>query len=349
MLNQEHWPEIKERMMGYWNREAMDRCTFSISVKKPGYYGLGGGYEYFEADEIHRKNLIRFGNHLYFGDAFPCHFSYFGTAGIAEYTGCKATRLPHTTWFDPWLDEPDADQIHYSCPEAFEAQKAAIARMAELAKDDYMVSVTDNCGVLDALAAIRGTEDLMMDMITDPEFVEEGVQKLLDIYKQTQTELFDLLKENNDGSVHSWMQLWAPQKLAQMQCDCSVMLSPEMFNRFAMPELEELTAFLDYPVYHLDGQEQIRHLDSLLSLKNLRAIQWTPVSGQPFTSEFIPVLQRIQKAGKNLVLVPKPWEVEKLLDNLSSRGLHLMLGEYPTQEAALEMIDLIEKHSKDRG
>ena len=107
--------------------------------------------------------------------------------------------------------------------------------------------------------------------------------------------------------------------------------------------------FTSWENYHLDGQEQIRHLDSLLSLKNLRATQWTPVAGQPFTSDFIPVLQRIQNAGKNLVLVPKPWEVEKLLDNLSSRGLHLMLGEYPSQEAALEMIDLIEKHSKDRG
>jgi len=95
--------------------------------------------------------------------------------------------------------------------------------------------------------------------------------------------------EGADGSVLSWMHLWAPKRLAQMQCDLSVMISPEMFNCFAMPELEELCDFLDYPVYHFDGQEQIRHLDSLLSLKKLRAIQWTPVAGQLPTSNFIPV------------------------------------------------------------
>jgi len=95
--------------------------------------------------------------------------------------------------------------------------------------------------------------------------------------------------EGADGSVLAWMHLWAPKRLAQMQCDLSVMISPEMFNCFAMPELEELCDFLDYPVYHFDGQEQIRHLDSLLSLKKLRAIQWTPVAGQLPTSNFIPV------------------------------------------------------------
>lgn len=176
-------------------------------------------------------------------------------------------------------DEPDASRIGYTHPEAFEKQKEAVAELIRLSKGEFPVSVTDNAGVMDALAEIRGTDALIMDMIADPEFVEEGVQRLLPIYKQTQQELFDLTYESNGGSIQSWMQLWAPQRLAQMQCDLCVMISPEMFNRFVMPELEELCSFLDYPVYHFDGQEQIRHLDSLLSLKNLRAIQWTPVAG----------------------------------------------------------------------
>ena len=112
-------------------------------------------------------------------------------------------------------------------------------------------------------------------------------------------------------------------------------------------ELEELTAFLDYPVYHFDGQEQIRHLDYLLSLNKLKAIQWTPVTGQPKTSNFIGELQRIQKAGKNLILFPEVNEVEYLLDNLSSRGLHLLCRAANNEEG-----DYVQKtiltHSKDR-
>lgn len=246
------------------------------------------------------------------------------------------------------MDEPDAEQISYSHPDAFERQMETIRELLELSKGDYPVSVTDNAGVIDALAAIRGTDNLLMDMITDPEFVEEGLQKLLPIYKQTEEALFDLVKENNEGSVLTWMQLWAPERMAQMQCDMSVMISPEMFNRFVMPELEELCEFLDVPVYHFDGQEQIRHLDSLLSLDKLRAIQWTHVAGQPLTSEFIPVLQKIQQAGKNLILFPKPHEVEKLLDELSSTGLHLKIDGVQTVAEAEELMKLIEKHSKSR-
>jgi len=106
-----------------------------------------------------------------------------------------------------------------------------------------------------------------------------------------------------------------------------------MYEEFVLPELEEFTGWLDYSIYHLDGQEQIKHLDHILSVKNLNAIQWTPVAGQPFTSKFIPVLQRIQAAGKNLILFPQPFEVEELLSNLSSKGLILNLGMSNREEA----------------
>lgn len=328
----------------------MDRACAAIMVYNPNHKDFGDVNFYFDtetADKMHRQ---RFENVSYIGEALPCLFPYFGTAGIAEYTGCKPNRVPRTTWFDHWMadhDEPDASLIQYKCPEAFEAQKAAIADLIKRANKDYLVTVTDNCGIFDALAEIRGTDNLMMDMLADPEFVEEGIRRLLPIYKQTQEELFKLVEENNEGSVLSWMHLWAPKRMAQMQCDLSVMISKEMFDRFTMPELEELSDFLDYPVYHFDGQEQIRHLDSLLSIKKLRAIQWTPVAGQPKTSTFISSLQKIQKAGKNLILFPQLDEIEFLLDNLSSRGLH-MVTYAGSVEQANDVMKLIEKHSKDR-
>ena len=350
MLYHDHWDDLKMRMTGYWEREAMDRCCVAMSVKNPDYDQDSKVFQaYFDADLADKMNRERFSNYHYYGEAIPCLFPYFGTAGIAEYTGCKANRTPKTTWFEPWMtdDEPDASLISYSCPDAFLNQKQAIARMVQLSNGDYPVTVSDNCGIIDALAAIRGTENLLMDMTENPEFVEEALQRLLPIYKQTQNELFDLVKESNDGSILSWMNLWAPQRLAQMQCDMCVMISPEMFNRFVMPELEELCDFLDYPVYHFDGQEQIRHLDSLLSLKKLRAIQWTQVAGQPLTVDFIPVLQKIQKAGKNLVLNIRPQDVVKILDNLNCRGLIIDVRGVQSDEEAREIMKLVSKHSKD--
>lgn len=346
MYYNDHFDEVKTRMEAYWNRDAVERCSAAIMVSRPDNKDFGEVNFYFDAEKADRMYRQRFESYDYLWEAIPCLFPYFGTSGIAEYAGCKPEYTPRTTWFHPCLDEPDASDISFKCPEAFERQKAAIAKTIELSKNDYAVTVTDNCGIADALAAMRGSDNFLIDMISDEDFVLEGIQKLLPIYKDTQEQLFDLVKQNNEGSILSWMHLWAPKRCAQMQCDLSVMISPEMYQKFIMPELEELTAFLDYPVYHFDGQEQIRHLDMLLSLDKLKAIQWTPVVGQPKTSAFIGELQKIQKAGKNLILFPQISEIEILLDNLSSRGLH-MITYAGNKEEADYIQNTIRKHSKD--
>lgn len=347
MFYNDHFDEVKERMTAYWNRDAVDRCCAGIIMCKPQNKDFGDVNFYFDVEKADKMHRQRFESYEYLWESIPYLFPYFGTAGIAEYAGCKPEYTPRTTWFEPCLEEPEAEDISYKCPEAFEKQKSAIAEMIKLSKNDYAVTVTDNCGIADALAAMRGSDNFLMDMISDEDFVLDGIQKLLPIYKETQNQLFDLVKENNEGSILSWMHLWAPKRCAQMQCDLSVMISPEMFGKFIMPELEELTSFLDYPVYHFDGQEQIRHLDHLLSLDKLKAIQWTPVVGQPKTSTFIEQLQKIQKAGKNLILFPQIGEIEFLLNNLSSRGLH-MITYAGNREEADYIQNTIKKLSKDR-
>ena len=347
----ENFDKFQERMIAFWEHGETDRALASIMVQPKEFRPLYSGHrQYYDADAIDALMRHEVENTLYFGDAFPAYLPYFGTSGVAELVGCTAEYTHRTVWFEPCLDEPDASKIEYCHPEIFRRQKELTARLCELANDDYFVTVGDNCSIMDGLASIRGSEELLLDMITDPEFVTEAVEKLLPIYKETQEELFQTVEKNNHGCIHSWMQLWAPRRMAQLQCDMSVMISKEHFDRFVMPELEETTAFLDNAIYHLDGQEQIRHLDSLLSLKHLHAIQWQPVAGQPKVSEFIPYLQKIQQAGKGLMLRVETWEIPKILDQLSCRGLMLKVEKkLHSADEAQELIRYIETHSVDRG
>ena len=101
MLYNNHWDDLKQRMLGYWNREAMDRACAAIMVQKPGYQDFGEHNFYFDVETADKTWRDRFENNHYFGESIPCLFPYFGTAGIAEYTGCKANRVPRTTWFEP--------------------------------------------------------------------------------------------------------------------------------------------------------------------------------------------------------------------------------------------------------
>ena len=84
-------------------------------------------------------------------------------------------------------------------------------------------------------------------------------------------------------------------------------------------------------------------MDMLLSVKKLDNIQWTPVAGQPKTSAFIRELQKIQAAGKGLVLLPEKGEVPFLMENLSHKGLHLVVNDIADPREAEDLLRLAEK------
>jgi hypothetical protein len=62
-------------------------------------------------------------------------------------------------------------------------------------------------------------------------------------------------------------------------------------------------------------------------------IQWTHVAGQPSPVHFIPVFRKIQAAGKNLLLQTNPRDMEILMENLSSKGLYLVIQAQNKEEA----------------
>jgi hypothetical protein len=349
----ENWEETKKRFNAFWNREYTDRCCLSMRLwKKDGAeplilpkseYTLAE--KYTDADYFFRVNEYGSKNTIYLAEAIPSALPFFGTAGHAIYFGAKFKYAPDTIWFEPVLHEPDVNKLIYNeNEEELNTHKRYMTEISERSKGLFFMGMNDNCGIIDALAELRGNEALLSDLVENPEFVEAARDKIIDVWKKTQTQFFDIVKENNDGgSSHSWMQTWSEGRHGQMQCDFSVMISPKHFERFVLPELEACSSFYDHSTYHLDGQEEIRHLDMILSVKRLDNIQWTHVAGQPGTSNFIDVFQRIQKAGKGLVLIPHISEVPVLLENLSHKGLQIVVGGVKDIDEANDLIALAEK------
>jgi hypothetical protein len=214
---------------------------------------------------------------------------------------------------------------------------------AEDAKGEYLVSMSDCCGNIDALSHLIGPEELMPLMLEDPDIVQDAMKKMQWTYEKIHRETHDILKTSNEGGgVVGWLQTWAPGMHMQMQSDMSVMFSADMYDEFIRPELEAQCAFLDYPLYHFDGVEQIRHLDILLSIDKLKAIQWTPCASQPPVTEYIPELKKIQAAGKSLIIQTRPDQIRPLMENLSSKGLHLLIGTHSPEDCD-EIMKLVTK------
>jgi hypothetical protein len=119
------------------------------------------------------------------------------------------------------------------------------------------------------------------------------------------------------------------------------MISPAMFRRFVAPALTEQCGWVDNALYHLDGTQALPHLDALLSIDTLKAIEWTPQAGIPQggSPEWYSLYRKIRAAGKSVQAVSVAYdEVEPLIDAVGGEGM-LINTWAPTESAARALLD----------
>lgn len=290
-------------------------------------------------------------DHMYFvADEYASLFTNFGVGSHAAFfKNANYEFKKDTMWFFPTIDEwgnaetksDDEGDFGLVLDESnyyFNRVIEAVKYLNDMNDGGYIVSQPDMCGNLDALAHLRGSANLLMDMIEEEPAVEGALQRatamMQEQYVRANKSIYEIVRKKNDnGSIVGWMAPWAPGFISQMQCDLSVMIANETFEKYAMPELRAQCDLLDYPVYHFDGIEQIRHLDSLLSLEKLKMIQWTHVDGQPKPYKYMDALQKIQAAGKCLLLLVDAADIDIYMENLSSKGLFIQTSASSKEEA----------------
>jgi hypothetical protein len=199
------------------------------------------------------------------------------------------------------------------------------------------VGLTDLGGNLDILASLRGTEQLLVDLHDAPHEVDRLVGEATHTWRDCYEKLHALIKPSGRG-VTCWGPCWSPGKGYLLQSDFSTMISPQMFERFALPDLAACCQALDYAFYHLDGKGQIAHLDHLLSLPRLRGIQWVPGDGQPPAECWLPVLRRILEAGKLCQVYVSARGALDLVHKLGGQGLLLVITDSLTPAQGAQLI-----------
>ncbi len=355
MKYKEDYSQTKKRLLAFWEKEIIDRPL--ISVTAPKVFGANTSpfktdmqfseeelrKHWEDAPTILDHNLKRLNNTYFGGDTLPIIFFNFGPSGHCAYYGSKPSYQPDTVWYEPVFNqEIDASKLVYDDAPLNRQLKVAEYIYAQT-KGEWFLSMPDNTGTIDAVATLVGAEDFLFALIEQPEEIKKAIKKVNEGHKISTLKFYKNLKKMADnGCMHGWMHLYATGVLQHMQCDTSVMLSPTMYEEFVLPELYEQMEWIEYPVYHFDGIEQIKHLDMLLSLKKLRAIQWTHVAGQPNPAQFLDVLKRIQIAGKNLIVMTPACDVSTLATHLSPKGLYIHT-EAQNVEEANSIVEIVEK------
>jgi hypothetical protein len=362
MRYKEDWEQAQKRLEAFWEGEVMERCC--IGVLAPRETPLPCHFEYcppttleqqwFDIEYRYEQILREFAHTFYGGEAFPFTISNLGPGVLAACLGGDFTLGEETVWFDSHPIISDWEEEHEFRIDASSFMWKKLVEMTETfssrAASDFIVGIPDLGGNLDLLAALRGTQNLLLDLFDHGDAVKTALNRIDSAWIESFDHLFAIINKYKQGCT-TWMPLWSSQTWYPLQCDFSAMISPEMFAEFVVPALEKEAGSLNHAIYHLDGPEALPHLDMILEIPQIQGIQWTPGakigSNQDIfckdiydlaNPKWISMYQKIQAKGKNLVLLgASPQDVTTLLENLSHKGLYIY-AQCATEQDAKDLL-----------
>jgi len=356
LVYKEDWEEAKERYRLWWNGEYFGRCGLWVTSPRkaksdvPPPTNPKDPLDYWtNLDLISARNEYHFSHTFFGGEAFPKWTpGYAGVSSIASFMGVPLHLDYVTGWREPIMTSDDWEIRKYKIDRKNKWWKFTLKLLERSVKECEGKSIPcigafGSCG--DTLASLRGTLNLLYDMVDCPKKVQDAEEYLTDIFFDIYDTFYNIIRDASGNGSASWFGLWAPGKFYPLQNDFSYMISPKMLREVFLHIIQRQTEFLDYSVYHVDGIEAFAHVKVLCELPRLQAIQILPGAGKPSPLYYIDTLKTVQSAGKNLHITIASNEVEKALKMLSAKGLFIETWT-STEDEARELLKKVETWSQ---
>jgi len=341
-----------QRFEAFWNREIIDRPPITITLYKPGasprpirrYASLEEKW----LDIDGRIDEIEYGleSQEFLYDALPVAFPNLGPEIFSAWCGCGYGYGKTTTWSTPVIEDWERDyekaRLNMDHP-LFKKLVEFTQKLLERGKGRYIVGLTDFHPGGDHLAALRDPENLAVDMIENPEWVKKALNRSVPEYFAAYGAFYQMIHEAG-MPTSTWTPIVHNGTFYIPSNDFSCMISKEMFDEFFLPGIRQECEFMDRSLYHLDGPGSLRHLDSLLEIPQLDAIQWVCGSGNEGYHRWVNVYQKIQSAGKGIELHCHVRELDQIFETLRPEGVWFAgIGGITNREEAEYVVKRIER------
>ncbi len=336
VMNKELIKEKIEKIKRWWKKEN-EKPLIQISIlKDKNFINLNEFWkkenEEPDFDKLVNAQIENTKKFEYLGVSYPALPHLWGGRGtpmtMAAYIGGKVIFREETCWIEPFVKNWKDMKINFNKENFWiNMSKKLIEKQIEKYNGEFLIWNSDLGDALTCFSLIRGVENLLIDIIEIPEIIIEKIDEFVNAWIETHNYFFNIYKEKIPGDA-SWL-LWAPGKTYACQCDFSTMISPKLFEKFVVYELEKIKDYLEYIVWHLDGPDEIKHIDILLSLPYIKAIQIVPGAGKPpcASSLWLPVIEKILKKGKNVIVyASNKEEFMTLIKNFPSTNLLISCG-----------------------
>lgn len=353
------YEQSKQRIDAFWERELIDRPVVQFGLLKPASERVPvpepdhrtPAKRWLDAEYQAQLKLAQLSNREFLGDSMPVAWPNLGPEVFSALYGCPIHFGDYgTSWTEPILhswDDADALELNWQSPylhKLFEMTDALL----EVGKGKFITGMTDWHPGGDAIAALREPQELAIDLVAHPDDVKALLSQVEADYYHVYDAFYEKLRQEGQP-ISTWTTLVCDGKYYVPSNDFSIMISQDMFTEFFLPGIRRECQFLDRSIYHLDGPGALRHLDAILSIPELDALQWVPGAGNEGYARWVSVYQRVQAAGKGIQVVCTLDEVGLVTETLDPHGVFLSVGGVASREAARHLLRELERWSLGDG
>ena len=342
-----------KRIYAWYEGSIIDRVPIRFSRHNVEYENVDS-YNQWQGKELKKRwfdteyQLNLFKNTIqaksFKAETFPVYWPNLGPDVYAAFFGNSLRFGEITSWSEPLIKEgDDISHIKFDKKNQYFVKLEQMMSMALTeCEGKYLVGYTDLHTGLDCVMAWMGQNALCLDLYDNP----QNIKQLLELATRDFNLIYDhfdsILKQNNQLSV-TWMEIPSFEKIHIPSCDFSALISPEHFREFYLPYLKKEVTHFTHNIFHMDGRGVANHLDAILEISQISAIQWVQGVGKdkPIL-QWIPLIKKIQRAGKSVVVDLHRNELEEFIQSIKPEGLFICI-ESENEEMEDAIINRIEK------
>lgn len=313
---------------------AEDISTLTPAEKKAWWFDVERQVELYARSVAGRR---------FHGETFPIFCPNLGPDVYAAFYGAELVFGDVTSWsIPPVRDWDDITRLRFDPANEYFQKLEEITRYAlERCKGQFLVGYTDLHPGLDCVAAWRDPQQLCFDLIEHPDKVRQlGELAIADFHWIF--DHFDAMLKAEKQPSSCWLGVPSFGRMHVPSEDFSALISPAFFREFGLPLLQQEVSGMTHNVYHVDGKGVARHLDAILSVPAVHAVQWVQGVGDNYPIlQWVPFIQELQARRVPLIVDLDKTDLEAFMAAVRPEGLFLWIATDVEEEqlAILKLVD----------
>ena len=285
------------------------------------------------------------------GDSVPAWTPNVGPDLTSTLFGAELVFGENTSWCQHTVPETADWERFIATPPDFanpywQTIDALITRGAERFAGRYYVAMPDLHGSFDMLAGLRGPENLCLDIMDEPELVRRASLHATRAYVEAYRRFYQRLTALGQPST-TWCNYLHSGTAYVPSCDFWCLVSREVGENLIRRTIELEMAQLERSIFHLDGPQALQHLDLVLSLPGLNAVQGVYGAGHGPGRQWLDVYRRCRNAGKAIqVIAEDAADALAVLRELGPDGMWITVSNpFQNTDRATEFLESVHQLS----